>query len=236
MNLFFVCRICCVFLLTVPEVLLSQQPQPPPKSSGDQLVIPARVLPIGPRELLSLLPAVPPGWKVTTSQAANQISSWLLTVAQRQIEAPSSRNGAATGSRDEHLPPMRTTFMLIDTGYDPSPAGAFVDFNPTRGANVEKVFFRGYPVIKTRSSAASESLQTLINQRFALRIETQNQPKDATLSWMQQVPFERYNVPRGTAMTTLPPNLTVAAVDELNPANNHESKATIGEHAPTERR
>src|ERR1039457_1632008 len=130
--------ICLLFFAAAADFVWSQVP----KNDPDQLPIPPRVLPLTPREVLTLLPPTPPNWKITTSQATNQISSWLITIAQRQLEALPIDNRAPSGTGNQPLPPMHTTFMLIDTGYDPSPAGAFVDFKVSRQATVEKTSLR----------------------------------------------------------------------------------------------
>src|SRR4051812_7235152 len=128
---------------------LQAQSQAAAPAAGDQLTIPPRVLPVPAKEILSLLPLTPTGWKTVSSVASNQVSSWLLTIAQRQIEAPAvSPAGAAT-------PPamMRTTFMLIDTGFDPSAAGSFVGFKPGVFGSTEKTILKGQPAIRTKASA-----------------------------------------------------------------------------------
>jgi hypothetical protein len=233
MSIFFTRRSVCSFLLIVcSHMVLAQQPQPVPEIAADQLAIPPRVLPLPPKEVLALLPPTPAGWKVVSSAATNQVTSWLVTIAQRQLEL--SPTDKTTGGQP--APPMRTTLMLIDTGYDPSPAGAFANFKAGRQANVERVVLNRSPAIRTQSSPTSESLQMLINRRFVLRIETQNQPKDATLGWAQRIPLDRYNPPRAETMTTLPPQVIVASVDELNPANNHESKIAIATPTPQGKR
>jgi hypothetical protein len=214
--------------LLAAQTLSAQQATPPIRSNPDQLAVPPRVFPLAAKDVLALLPPPPAGWKLTTSMATNQISSWLITIAQRQIESPQPEKPGLTGSTSHPGPPMRTTFMLIDSGYDPSALGVFADFKPSNNGAVEKMLFRNYPTIRTRGSGTSESLQILINTRFLLRIEVENQPKDAVLSWAQQIPYDRYNPPRGTTITSLPTQVSVATVDELNPGNNHESKVTTG--------
>jgi hypothetical protein len=214
------------FLFAINQTCFAQQ-----QLGQNQLAIPPRVLPLSPKEVLALLPATPTNWRTTTSLATNQVSSWLITIAQRQIEGVADKH-ATSGTNS---PPMRTTFVLIDTGFDPSSAGAFVDFKTMQGTGAEKILLKGYPTIRTRPSATSESLQMFINQRFVLRIDAENQPKDATLGWAERVPFDRYNPPRTAALTTLPAEVIITTVDELNPVNNHESKTTIGQHAPVRR-
>ena len=129
---------CAFFLILCGQMLWAQQPQPTPKIAADQLTIPPRVLPLPPKEVLALLPPTPADWKVTASVATNQISSWPVTIAQRQIESTASDSRNATGTTSQPRPRMRATFMLIDSGYDPSAAGAFVDFKPIKNGNVEK--------------------------------------------------------------------------------------------------
>jgi hypothetical protein len=226
----------CAFLLTLcSHVAWAQQPQPAPKIATDQLTIPPRVLPLSPKEVLALLPPTPADWKVTTSAATNQISSWLVTIAQRQIESLETEKRNTTGTTAQSAPPMRTTFMLIDSGYDPSAAGAFADFKPAKNGNVEKAFFLNCPIIRTRPSATSESLQMLINRRFVFRVDAENQPKDAALRWAQQIPMEKYSTPQAATLTTLPQQVIIRSVDELNPRNDHESQITVATPTPTPR-
>jgi hypothetical protein len=235
MRLFSTHQGLCTLLLIATQTLWGQQANPPLGNNQDQLAIPPRVLPLAPKDALMLLPSPPTGWKLTTSMATNQVSSWLITIAQRQIESPQPEKAGLTGTKSQPLPPMRTAFMLIDSGYDPSATGVFADFKPSNNGVVEKMVFRTYPTIRTRGSGTSESLQILINTRFLVRIEVENQSKDAVLSWAQQIPYDRYNLPRGATMTSLPPQVSVATVDELNPGNSHESKVTIGKRNATAR-
>jgi hypothetical protein len=222
-----------VFLVSCGGVLSAQQQAPP--NAVDQLTIPPRILPLPPKELLSLLPPTPVSWKVTSSAATNQISSWLVTIAQRQIESPQPETPGSTGANAQALPPMRTTFMLIDSGYDPSATGAFVDFKPAKFGNIEKAFFLNCPMIRARPSVTSESLQMLINRRFVFHVETQNQQKDSVLRWAQQIPMAKYNIPQTGALTILPPKVVIRSVDEVNPRNDHESNITIASPTPLPR-
>lgn len=217
------------------QMLCAQSPQPAPNSAVDQLTIPPRVLPLPPKEVLGLLPPTPANWKVTISAATNQISSWLVTIAQRQIELPQTEKRSPSEASAQPAPPMRTTFMLIDSGYDPSAAGAFADFKPAKNGNVEKAYFLNCPVIRTLSSARSESLQMLINRRFVFRVEAENQPKDAALRWAQQIPMDKCNLPQAPTLTALPPQVVIRSVDELNPRNDHESTVAVATPAPNRR-
>jgi hypothetical protein len=207
----------------------------PPASNADQLTIPPRVLPLSPKEVLNLLPPTPSDWKVTASAATNQITSWVVTIAQRQIESSKLERPSSTGPNSPPTPPMRTTFMLIDSGYDPSATGAFVDFKPSNNGNVEKAFFLTFPIIRTRSSATAESLQMLINRRFVFRVDAENQPKDSVLRWAQQLPISQYNRAPTATMIALPPQVVVRSVDELNPRNDHESTITTATPKPSAR-
>src|SRR3954454_12876606 len=82
---------------------IAQQAKP---SGPDAPLSAPRVLPIPPKDILMLLPPTPSGWKVTGSVATNQVSSWLVTIAQRQIEGP--LKDVQTKS------PPRTIITLID--------------------------------------------------------------------------------------------------------------------------
>jgi hypothetical protein len=213
----------------------SQQTQPRVRNEADQQIASPRVLPLAPKELLALLPPAPVDWKVTASLATNQVTSWLVTIAHRQFDFIGRSNEAAPRTINQSSGPARATFMLIDSGYDPSVAGAFSDFKPGVQGKTEKFLYMGQPAIRMRTSDSHDSLQIYINRRFILQIEAENQQKDAVIGWAQQVHFERLNPPRTNVITSLPPQVLVATVDELNPANNHESKTTIGEHVPVRR-
>lgn len=191
--------------------------------------MPPRVLPVSPKEILALLPPTPGDWKIISSIATNQVSSWLITIAQRQLEfTPAKSKNGPQGSAS--LPLMRTTFVLIDSGLDPFSAGAFANFKPARTADGEKLMLQGQPTIRTTPRPGTESLQMYINRRFVLQVQTENQPKDAILAWIQRVPFARYHIPATPFLSRLPSEVNVVSVDELNPANNHESKVAIGNH------
>ena len=219
-------RLTLIALLTFHGFRSWAQTQAP-QNLTVQLTMPPRVLPLTPKEVLSLLPPTPANWKTTSLVATNQISSWLITIAQRQIESPQPEALGFNGGNAQAFPAMCTTFMLIDSGYDPSATAAFLDFQPTKTGNVEKAFFLNCPMIRMRPSVTSESLQMLVNRRFVFRVETQNQPKDSVLRWAQQIPMAKFNLPQAGTLTTLPPNVVIRSIDELNPKTEHESNATI---------
>lgn len=212
-----------------------QQSQSQVRNEAEKQIASPRVLPLAPKELLALLPSPPTDWKLTASLATNQVTSWLVTIAHREFDFIGRSTEAASRTINQPSGSVRTTLMLIDSGYDPSVAGVFGDFKPGVQGKTEKFLLLGQPAIRTKTTETRDSLQVYINQRFILQIEAENQQKDAVIGWAQQVHFERLNPPRTAVMTSLPSQVLVATVDELNPANNHESMTTIGQHAPVRR-
>lgn len=213
----------------IAAVILGLSTNPVRAQQGTSPAV-SRVLPIAPAELLRLLPAPPAGWKMTTSMATNQVSSWLITMAQRQFE---SSQPAAGGPQNGQ--PSRTTILLVDTGFDASVAGAFADFRPTASVGLTKFVYLNCPAIRRQSSSSTDSIQLLIANRFLLTVEVENQQKDAVLGWIQRVPLDRYRIPSGGVLSNLPPTVVIKTVDELNPTNNSESTTTIGAHVPVPR-
>ena len=188
-----------------------------------------RVLPIEPAELLKLMPATPANWKLTSSQATNQVSSWLLTTAQRQLEFTAPAPSADTGKAQ---PAMHTRLVLIDTGYDAAAAGVFADFKPGVRGRTERLLVGTFPAIRTRASDSREALQLYINRRFIFRVEVENQQKDAVMAWVRLLPIDRFNVPSGPTITSLPPTVSIRTVNELDKTKNREGTIAIATPTP----
>lgn len=175
--------------------------------------------PVSPAEILKLLPPAPTNWKITSSRASNQVTSWVLTIAQKSLEYTPPPDPA-----QPNKPPltMKTSITLIDGGGEPLSGSQFDNFAPGNLGNLEKFVIANCPAILTKAQAGQERLTMSIGQRFLVTLVLENQPPNSAKSWAQML-----NIPKFTAaaastkpMAALPSEVQIELVDELNPKNN----------------
>jgi hypothetical protein len=192
-------------LLLVARDGISQEPK-----------VTAHYTPLSPTEVLRLLPGAPDKWKITQSKASNQISSWLLTIAQRSFEytpPPAAPN-------TQPPPPMKTSMTLMDTGGEQNTQ--FDNFKAGVLGNRESVLINGCPTIILRDAQGKERLTMTINNRFTFSVTTENQPANSSKAWAATLDLARALSAAKTSptLTSLPDQVTIEVIDELNPRNN----------------
>jgi hypothetical protein len=172
-----------------------------------------RFLPLAPGELLKLVPTLPK-WKMTSSRASNQVSSWLLTIAQRSFEyeaAPAVTPAA----------PMKVSITLMDGGRQ-SLTGRFDNFKPGIIGNDENLIVNGCQTIVSKEANGRERLTMNIGNRLTLTAIFENQPAGTAKAWASTVDVGSMFAAtrRSPSLASLPHEIQIEVVDEVNSGNN----------------
>jgi hypothetical protein len=185
-------------------------------------------IPLPPGELIKFLPVAPDPWKTTLSRASNQLSSWLLTIAQKSIEytPPPAQKGQ---------PPvtMKMSMTLMDGGGQPL-SGQFENFKPGVSGNQENVMINGCPTVINRESDVRERAVMSISNRFTFTLVAENQPVGTAKKWAAALDVGRLTLAgkASAAAATLPSEIQIDLVDELNPKNNRHVVQQVRQNPP----
>lgn len=207
---------CAMLLAVVSSRSVAQTGSPVPTTPAH-----APIVPLKPEELLSLLPTPPAGWKLQVSKANTSFMEWMMTQANREFSYSTPPTTAGVSSP---APPQITRFRLTDTGFFPSFAGVFADFQVGKYGNEESLMIESLPARRIKLSNGGERLVVLMKRRFLVQIEVHNQPANAVLSWLKQVDLRRIAAVPDNGSTQLPRPIVVSRIDELEPKNNSSSQ------------
>lgn len=178
-----------------------------------------RSLPVHPKNALALLPIAPPDleamapWEMTISRGRQQVDvDWVTTTFERSFrqEQPEEGKEAATVS-----------LRVVDTGGYEVPLQMFgVDpvFEPRSDREVQ-----GYPAIDRRV-AGGRRLVILVAGRWLVDVQTTGVADPDFLKLLEALPLEKLTAVEDVPMQTLPKQLTLSQVDELNEAGNSERR------------
>lgn len=174
------------------------------------------VLALPPAELLRAFPAVDPEWQMTSSTANNFFSDWVMAVAERKYkrEAPPESGASGTGARK---PPMLLRIRVSDTGRWP---GFTTAFSQTAAAGADALQIDGMPAIKRSPGETKESIRLLINRRFIVQIDTENQPAGAAEAWAKRLDFSRLRAVPDSKERNVPNPVIISRIDEFRPEKN----------------
>jgi hypothetical protein len=184
---------------------------------------------VSPAEILKLLPPAPTNWKVTSSRASNQVTSWVLTIAQKSFESVVQPADPKTGPIT-----MKTSITLIDTAGEDMWGGQFDNFKPSSSGNRELILIGGCPAIILKGQQGKELLTMSINNRFKVQLTTENQPVNSAKAWAATLDINKLNESARASKTlaTLPNEVPIELVDELNPNNNRHVMQPIRKTPP----
>jgi hypothetical protein len=202
--------VATVLLLVVPRFLVAQ----PAPSTHKPLV------PMNPDELIKLLPGAPTGWTMTQSQANNYFIAWLCCQATREFQHPAPVDSSPQAKT---APPMITRVRIMDTGYFSTFNGDFENFRVGKYQGAETLVINGMPARKFFVGPNHEKLRLSVHGRFIVELETNNQPANSALSWLQIVDFKRLAGLPDSSPTNLPKPIHITRIDEMNPKNNATS-------------
>lgn len=181
--------------------------------------------PVSPAEILKLLPPAPPNWKITSSRASNQVTSWVLTIAQKSLEYTPPPDPAQPSKTPLT---MKTSITLIDGGGEQM-SGQFENFKPGVSGSQENLIINGCPTVITKESAGRERAVMSINSRFTFTLVVENQLVGTAKSWAATLDVGKL-VAAGKAsapLAKLPSEVQIELVDELNPRNNRKTTQEI---------
>lgn len=203
------------------------------QDSGQEIVVkgsdkPVAMLPVDPRELLSLLPKGVEGWKMTRSIAENRYDEWLSSVAERNFERPRPKDPEGTI--------MKASIRIEDTGGFRPALGMFEDFAPATGDGFEKKFIGENPAIIINYGEEDFEIQLLADKRFIVRISCEFQPRRFSKEWLDRVDFTGLSRIPKTPAAPLPEEITMVRFDELNEKKNrsYSLATTLGDRSDSE--
>ena len=219
--------VCAVLAALSSPAVWAQNPplsSPPPVSSPASTTH-KPVLPLLPANLLGLLPQAPDKWELKKSQANNFVMDWASTVATREFNyTPPPTSLTVPGSVP---PPMVLKITLTDTGYYEGLTGDFENLPTAKASTVQSFVLSGFPARQTTQGQIGERLRVLVNGRYIVQIEVQNQPANSSQKWLRIVDLAKIAALPTDGDETLPRPYTVIRIDELNAKNNSVSKVTF---------
>ena len=183
------------------------------------------VLPVLPAELLALLPKAPDKWQLKQSQANNFVMDWASTRAIREFTY--TPPPTTTASPGEAVQPLDLRISLTDTGYYQGLIGDFDGSPAPKSSAVEILTLNGFPARQVAQGKMGERLRVLVNGRYVVQIEVQNQPANSSQQWLKLVDLTKVAALPTNGEETLPRPYTIIRIDEMNPKNNSVSKVTF---------
>ena len=219
-----------------PCVIQAQSPPPAPTlatstpASTSTPVVHRQVLPIPPAQLLALLPKTPDKWQLKQSQASNFVVDWASARANREfVYTPPASNPA-----DAPPPPLNLRVSITDTGYY---QGLMSDFEGLPGPKspVEALVLNGFPARQVTLGKTGARLRVLVNGRYVVQIEVQNQPVSSAQQWLRLVEVSKVASLPTEGDPTLPRPYTIIRIDEVNPQNNSKSEVTFATQEEADR-
>lgn len=178
------------------------------------------VEPVSPRDLLTVLPSTPNGWKMTVSRSSNSLSTWLTATAVREFEYTSQPEMGSGSSNIEGLR-QTTRYMISDSGYAPPSGDLFRDFKVGKERGVERLIMWGMPAMRFEAKpGGAERLIFWIKNRFLVTIETKNQRTTKIDSWARLINFSTLAALAQSATRPLSNPVTITNVDEVNKEGN----------------
>jgi len=180
------------------------------------IAAPQPFLPLQPAQLLALLPTAPPGWSMTSSTGANNISSgWVTSNADRSFKENPPPPGAPP------KPPAIVDLDVTDTGYksDFLPA-----FSPPKGValppNVTFLRIGNFPARMETRDDGSILLSLLAKNRFLIEIHATNMASADLQKYTAVLDFSKLLTAPDSGDKLLPYPAILSRVDELNPSGN----------------
>ncbi len=213
----------------------AQSPSPAPVSATPSIAPAAHklVLPLLPADLLGLLPKTPDKWQLNQSQASNFVMDWASTRAIREFTyTPPPTDTASPGVAPL---PLDLRISITDTGYYQGLIGDFDGSPAPKGSAVESLVLNDFPARQVAQGKTGERLRVLVNGRYIVQIEVQNQPANSTQQWLKLVNLTKIAALPTDGEETLPRPYTVIRIDEMNPRNNSVSKVTFATQEEADR-
>jgi hypothetical protein len=176
------------------------------------------VVPLSPAELIKYLPAAPQDWKLKESKAHNSFLSWILTTAEREFDhQPLALSGA------QAAPIQITRVQIRDTGYYPAFLGLFRNFKAGSSGGERNLMVAGFPAHESSFNSGMR-LDLLVNGRFIVQIEVQNQDPTSAEQAVALVNLKALGSITASGGGALPNPIDLSTVDELNPGRNTHSE------------
>lgn len=173
-------------------------------------------LPLGPVDIIKLLPAAPRDWQMKASRANSFYNESLTSQASREFLGPPPQLSVSSASP---APAPVTRLRLTDTGKNPALFADFEEFKPGKYGNTESLYVDSIPARRI-TLPDGERLRMLLKGRFVIEVETHNQQPNAALVWMRQFDIPRISGTPDLPAGKLPNPVTVVSIDELNPKLN----------------
>ena len=245
--------LACVFLVALtelsPDVLRAQSPLPavappaasltPPPPVAPPAVPPTPsahrpVVPLPPIDLLTLLPKTPDKWQIKQSQASNSIMIWVSAQAIREFNY-TPPHAASVNPGDPPPPPLVLRVTIIDTGYYQGLIGDFEKAPPTKPGAMQYLTLGGFPARQSPMGTSAERLRVLVNSRYVVQIDVQNQPINSSQQWLRIIDLAKVAALPAEGSENLPRPYTITRIDEINPQNNSTSQVVWGTKEELER-
>ena len=206
----------------------------PPPATATPPSAPAahrQVLPLLPAQLLGLLPKTPDQWQLKQSQASNFVVDWASTRAIREF----SYTPPAANPGDTPPPPLDLRISITDTGYYQGLMSDFDGLPTAKNSTVEGLVLNGFPARQVAQGRNGGRLRVLINGRYVVQVEVQNQPVSSAQQWLKLVDLNKVASLPTEGDPTLPRPYTIIRIDEINPRNSSTSEVTFATQEEADR-
>ena len=210
----------CPFILSA-QVL---PPSPVPPVATPSPTPHKQVLPLPPADLLALLPKAPDKWELRQSQANNFMMVWATSQATREFSYTPPPDAVSPGGTPS--PPLALRITIVDTGYSRGSISEFEKSTSAKPGTVQSLTLAGFPARQSPSGAAGERLRILVNGRYIVQIDAQNQPANTSQQWLRIVDMAKISTLPTDGDGNLPRPYTIVKIDEMNPKNNSVSQVT----------
>lgn len=216
--------VCAV--LAAPALLRAQAPPPAaaPPAASPAASTHKPVLPRPPAELLALLPKAPDQWQLKQSQANNFVMDWASAQAWREFTYTPP---PTAGSGGPPPAPFDLRITITDTGYYQGLIGDFEGTPSSKPGAVGAQTLGGFPARRLPLGTTGERLRVLVNNRYIVQIDAQNQPPNSVQRWLQLIDLAKIAALPLDGEEILPRPYTVVKIDEVNPKNSSVSKVTF---------
>ena len=193
------------------------------------------IFPLGPTDLLALLPQAPENWKMTASAGEKRLSPSIAPEAYARrdfLYVPPAIPGEAAPAQPP--PPKTVRVTLMDTGNDPDRMSLFEGFkaskDPVTSNGGEYLNFLADGLPATRFHKDKLTFITVeVSNRFLLTVQMTNVEDKTRDEWLKilDLPKLAQASAQAPALPLTSGMLTLESIDEFKPETNSKTQTNL---------